>query len=101
MGKKHNRNTNKYSRKNQREKERLRSFRVSKKERLKQEKKESTLKMKNDMENFQKQLLQFGLKIKIVKGDGNCLFRSFSDQLDGNENNHVKYRTLIVFFEQL
>jgi len=53
------------------------------------------------MENFQKQLLQFGLKIKIVKGDGNCLFRSFSDQLDGNENNHVKYRTLIVFFEQL
>ncbi len=35
---------------------------------------------------------KLGLKFKVVKGDGNCLFRSFSDQVEGSENNHAFYR---------
>ena len=29
-------------------------------------------------------------------GDGNCLFRSFADQIEGNENNHNLYRKTAV-----
>jgi OTU domain-containing protein 3 len=31
-------------------------------------------------------------------GDGNCLFRSFSDQLEGNENNYKFFRTETVYY---
>jgi OTU domain-containing protein 3 len=27
-----------------------------------------------------------------VRGDGNCLFRAFSDQIEGSENNYSFYR---------
>jgi len=36
------------------------------------------------------------LSIREVRGDGNCLFRAVSDQIEGNENNHYKYRQLAV-----
>ena len=29
-------------------------------------------------------------------GDGNCLFRSVADQIEGNENNHAFYRKSAV-----
>ena len=35
---------------------------------------------------------KLGLRIKEVGADGNCLFRSFSDQMEGNEGNHYIYR---------
>jgi hypothetical protein len=34
--------------------------------------------------------------IRDVEGDGNCLFRSISDIVDGTERNHFKYRNLAV-----
>lgn len=32
------------------------------------------------------------IKLRDVTGDGNCLFRAFADQVDGNENTHVIMR---------
>ena len=53
---------------------------------------------KEDLIKFGAQLAEFGLRIKIVKGDGNCLFRSLSDQIEGNENNYMEYRKNVVGF---
>lgn len=43
-------------------------------------------------EKFQKELEFLGVKLKDVSGDGNCLFRSIADQLDGTEATHVFLR---------
>ena len=40
------------------------------------------------------------MRIKEVKGDGNCLFRSVSEQLEGNENNHAFYREEAIKYMQ-
>lgn len=32
---------------------------------------------------FNKEIMPLKIKLKDVKGDGNCLFRSFADQIDG------------------
>jgi OTU domain-containing protein 3 len=48
---------------------------------------------------FSKQMEDLGLRIKEVKGDGNCLFRSVSDQVEGCENNHHFYRQSAVKFK--
>ena len=49
-----------------------------------------------DFEIFQLELAELNLKMKIMQGDGNCLFRSICDQIEGTEKNHKKYRKLIV-----
>ena len=36
-----------------------------------------------------------------IKGDGNCLFRSFAFQLLGNQEEHFNVRSLLVRFENL
>jgi len=41
---------------------------------------------------FANQLKDQGLRFKLIDGDGNCLFRSFSDQLWGVENRHAEVR---------
>lgn len=52
-------------------------------------------------ENLSKQLLEFGLKIKEIVGDGNCLFRSLADQHCGNQADHLHYRSRICeYIEQ-
>jgi hypothetical protein len=33
---------------------------------------------------FTKEILPLKIMLKDVAGDGNCLFRSFADQIDGN-----------------
>lgn len=43
-------------------------------------------------EAFKKEIAALRLTIKDVTGDGNCLFRSFADQVDGNETSHVFMR---------
>jgi len=53
---------------------------------------------KDEMVKFEKQLEVFGVKIKVVKGDGNCLFRTISDHMEGNENHHYEYRKQIIQF---
>lgn len=45
---------------------------------------------------FQKKMESYGLYLKDIKGDGNCLFRSIADQLEGNEGNYRNYRELAV-----
>ncbi|KAM7516504.1 hypothetical protein LguiA_006087 [Lonicera macranthoides] len=47
---------------------------------------------------FQAQLDALGLKIIQVTADGNCFFRALGDQLEGNEEEHVKYRSMVVHF---
>lgn len=41
---------------------------------------------------FERKLETKGLKVKVVAGDGNCLFRSVSDQIYGSENFHALVR---------
>ncbi|XP_058081807.1 OVARIAN TUMOR DOMAIN-containing deubiquitinating enzyme 7 isoform X4 [Magnolia sinica] len=45
---------------------------------------------------FHPQLDSLGLKIIQVTADGNCFFRALADQLEGNEEEHGKYRHMVV-----
>ncbi|XP_072968168.1 OVARIAN TUMOR DOMAIN-containing deubiquitinating enzyme 7 isoform X1 [Typha angustifolia] len=49
-----------------------------------------------DIAEFRAQLDALGLKIIQVTADGNCFFRALADQLEGNEEEHNKYRSMIV-----
>jgi OTU domain-containing protein 3 len=53
---------------------------------------------KSDLAKFEEQLGVYGLRLKIVKGDGNCLFRTLADQIEGREDNYMTYRQRIVEF---
>ncbi|KAI7900322.1 uncharacterized protein BX663DRAFT_545040 [Cokeromyces recurvatus] len=46
----------------------------------------------NDPEDLDAQLKQLGLCTKNITGDGNCLFRSLSDQYYGHDGNHKAIR---------
>ena len=46
-------------------------------------------KIKNELESL-------GYYVVEAKGDGNCLFRSVSEQIEGDENNYKKYRERCV-----
>ncbi|GAN02028.1 OTU domain-containing protein 3-like [Mucor ambiguus] len=45
-----------------------------------------------DPENLDSQLKSLGLCTKSITGDGNCLFRSLSDQYHGHDGNHKAVR---------
>ncbi|KAH1202610.1 OTU domain-containing protein 3 [Glycine max] len=45
---------------------------------------------------FRTQLDGLGLRIVEVTADGNCFFRAVADQLEGNEEEHGKYRSMVV-----
>ncbi|KAM7251008.1 hypothetical protein ACFE04_022891 [Oxalis oulophora] len=49
-----------------------------------------------DMTQSRAQLDALELKIIQVEADGNCFFRALADQLEGNEEEHVKYRNMAV-----
>lgn len=49
-----------------------------------------------DISDIRAQLDAFGLKIIQVTADGNCFFRALADQLDGSEEEHEKYRNMVV-----
>ncbi|KAB1214742.1 OTU domain-containing protein 3 [Morella rubra] len=49
-----------------------------------------------DLFQFHAQLDALGLKIVQVTADGNCFFRALADQLEGNEAEHKKYRSMVV-----
>lgn len=55
---------------------------------------------KDDMAVLGPQLGEMGLAIREVTGDGNCLFRSVSDGLYGNEGRHFELRARCVAFMQ-
>ncbi|KAG8384357.1 hypothetical protein BUALT_Bualt04G0109700 [Buddleja alternifolia] len=52
----------------------------------------------NDISELRTQLDVLGLKIIQVTADGNCFFRALSDQLEGDEDEHEKYRSMVVGF---
>jgi hypothetical protein len=39
-------------------------------------------------QKFDKEISVLRVKIRDVGGDGNCLFRSFADQVDGSEQSY-------------
>mmetsp|Transcript_511 Transcript_511/g.861 ORF Transcript_511/g.861 Transcript_511/m.861 type:complete len:290 (-) Transcript_511:2754-3623(-) len=49
---------------------------------------------------LKQQLKNFGLRIKEISGDGNCLFKAVSDQLIGSEDLHKEYRELACNYMQ-
>ncbi|KAK6924031.1 OTU domain, partial [Dillenia turbinata] len=49
-----------------------------------------------DISDLRGQLDALGLKIIQVTADGNCFFRALADQLEGNEEEHQKYRAMVV-----
>ncbi|KAK9284856.1 hypothetical protein L1049_024036 [Liquidambar formosana] len=49
-----------------------------------------------DISDLRAQLDALGLKIIHVTPDGNCFFRSLADQLEANEDEHEKYRSMVV-----
>ena len=49
-----------------------------------------------ELSGFRLQLDALGLKIVQVSGDGNCFFRAIADQLEGDEEEHRKYRNAVV-----
>ena len=49
-------------------------------------------------EEFIKDLEKIGYFIREVGGDGNCLFRSVSDQMDNTEKNHKMYREMCLTY---
>ena len=49
-------------------------------------------------EEFIKELEKLGYFIREVGGDGNCLFRSVSDQMDDTEKNHKIYREMCISY---
>ncbi|KAL7101407.1 hypothetical protein ACP275_08G051900 [Erythranthe tilingii] len=52
----------------------------------------------NDVSELRGQLDVLGLKIIQVTADGNCFFRALADQLEGDEDEHEKYRSMVVRF---
>jgi hypothetical protein len=55
-------------------------------------------KWKTEFLRFEAQLRVLGLRIVDMTGDGNCLFRSVCDQMEGSADNHVKVRRECVAF---
>ena len=52
---------------------------------------------KNEIdEKIKNELESLGYYVVEVKGDGNCLFRSVSEQIEGDENNYKQYRERCV-----
>ena len=59
----------------------------------KKERKKNNKKRRDEIdEKFKKHLESLGYFIREVRGDGNCLFRAVSEQIEGNENNFIEYR---------
>ena len=50
----------------------------------------------DDLTKFRSQLSKLGLRLREVVGDGNCLFRALSDQIDGSCSNHELYRQSVA-----
>ena len=69
------------------------SARGSKSSRKKQERKALD---RNALSTFAKSLSLEGMELKEVARDGNCFFRSISDQLDGDEDGHEKFRQKVM-----
>jgi hypothetical protein len=57
--------------------------------------KKKTIKNGGSDDILRRQLSRIGLVEKIITGDGNCLFRSLSDQIWGDPERHLEMRRVI------
>ena len=64
------------------------------KQRKKERKQKNRKNRKNSDIEFKEELLKLGYYIREVQGDGNCLFRSVSEQIEETQNNFEKYRKI-------
>lgn len=64
----------------------------------KQQRKKGGNEYKKNWAAFNEQLRAYGLVLRTIGGDGNCLFRSLADQLCGRQDDHQRYRTEIVAY---
>lgn len=93
--KKQNKSKSKQTQKNKRNKSPVKNKgRI--KESGKKTKREKKAKKNNIKIEFREDLLKLGYYIKEIKGDGNCLFRSFADQYENNQNNYKIYREKVI-----
>jgi OTU domain-containing protein 3 len=46
----------------------------------------------DNFKSFSMQLERLGLQLRDITGDGNCCFRALSDQMFGNESQHLDFR---------
>lgn len=53
-------------------------------------------KWKQDFQRFEAQLRVLGLRIVDMTGDGNCMFRAVSDQMEGTAEHHRRVRRQAV-----
>lgn len=81
----------------QKKKEEKTKERVTKKQ-LRRSRKEVLEVDEHEVQNLNKELEPLGLQVKLIKGDGNCLFRSVSDQLENDQNQYKPYRQKTVEF---
>ena len=65
---------------------------LSKKQRLRQNREHLQVIAEQNYSSFGDDLAKLGLMIRTARGDGNCLFRSVCDQLEGHQNNYDFYR---------
>ena len=74
----------------------------SKRNRRRQKRKNKRNRQNDEIdEKFKKHLESLGYFIREVRGDGNCLFRSVSEQMEGNENNYKEYREKCINYTSL
>jgi OTU domain-containing protein 3 len=69
-----------------------------KKRSLKQQSRREKDYQTSEERDFKALLVENGLQIKYMDGDGNCLFRSIADQLSGRPNDHYIYRQKVMAY---
>ena len=67
----------------------------------KKKKQKPKKKSAKEADTLREMLLSYGLEISTVKGDGNCLFRSFALQHSGEEERYGEYREACCDFLSL
>lgn len=70
--------------------------RRARREAAKQRRKKEGQRWASELDQLKDQLRPLALRIRSVRPDGNCCFRSIADQVLGNQNQHASTRTRIV-----
>jgi len=78
----------------------IKSKREQKREQKQSKKEKRGQKFRDDWDHhwkaFNALLQPHGLKLKECRADGNCLFRSFADQIERDESRHQEYRSKCI-----
>ena len=72
--------------------------RAARKQHRKSEARKRARQTQDEDAQFEAALEELGVRVVGVAGDGNCMFRSIADQIEGNANSHRRYRAAVVDF---